>query len=226
MRSAVAVPVHFFVITGDSWYALVVLGTAARHPCDLVRVRNRYGQTSSTSPDKEACRGIFAFMHCKSLVNGFELVEDNRIPAGVHCVDLGKCGDTHGSLQRHTLGGTAQSSFRGSHKASWRLHCYRRAIQHGGLHTILRRLRARRWCRIRAKVSFSRSPTAPSVQSEMRYPWDRCGVGLESTKVSYFKPLGVSRVLLKIQYWLQKLRNTSDVKFVKRKESEIRRAFS
>ena len=109
-RSAVAVPVHFFIITGDFWYALVVPGTAARHPCDLVRVRNRYGQTSSTSPDKVACRGIFALIHCKSLMNGLELVEDNRVPAGVHCVDLGKCVDSYGSLQRHTLGDNAHGA--------------------------------------------------------------------------------------------------------------------
>ena len=139
-RSAVAVPVHFFVITGDFWYALVVPGTAARHPCDLVRVRNRYGQTSSTSGLPQHLR----FHALQVSVNGLELVEDNRVPAGVHCVDLGRCVDTYGSLQRHTLGGTAQSSFRGSRKTSWRLNRYRRAVQHGGLHTILRRLRAPR----------------------------------------------------------------------------------
>ena len=37
---------------------------------------------------------------------GQNLLRNARVAAGVHCVDLGKFVDTHGSLQRHTLGGT------------------------------------------------------------------------------------------------------------------------
>ena len=48
----------------------------------------------------------------------WNLLRNARVAAGVHCVDIGKCVDTHSSLQRHTLGGTAQSSFRGSRKTT------------------------------------------------------------------------------------------------------------
>ena len=37
-----------------------------------------------------------------------------HVTAGVQSVDLAKCVDTRGSLQRHTLGDAVQSGFRGS----------------------------------------------------------------------------------------------------------------
>ena len=80
-----------------------------------------------------------------------------------------------------------------------------------------------------SRVSLSTSPTAPSVQTEMGYPWDRCGMScrVESRKVTWPQATeGVESYEHKIQNCLRKLRKTSDVEIVRRKESDIRRTDS
>ena len=167
-----------------------------------------------------------------------------HVAAGVHNVDLAKCVDTHGSLQRHTLGDAVQSGFRGSREnrsgagpfhpdstAALPLQCLLSPKNEGqncreesnskgvlASHTLHRN----RWSSIRSveaggltvadvpcsteahtrfcddhvldgsavsvsRVSLSSSPTAPSVQAEMGYPWDRCGMScrVESRKVTW-----------------------------------------
>ena len=79
------------------------------------------------------------------------------------------------------------------------------------------------------RVSLSSSPTAPSVQTEMGYPWVRCRISctVESRKVTWPQATeGVESYEHKFQNCLRELRNTSDVEIVGRKECEIRRTDS
>ena len=52
-----------------------------------------------------------------------------HVTVGIHSVDLAKCVNTHGLLQRHILGDAVQSYLSGSH-TSGRLNRCRRAKQH------------------------------------------------------------------------------------------------
>ena len=79
------------------------------------------------------------------------------------------------------------------------------------------------------RVSLSSSPTAPSVQTKMVYPWVRCRMScrVESRKVPWPQATeGVESYEHKIQNCLRELRKTSDVEIVRRKECEIRRTDS
>ena len=100
-----AMSVHFFVIAGNFWYESV-----------LVDNGNAFFAVSC----KLSCRSCMLVWY------------DGLGPC--HCWhpkrDLAKCVDTHGSLQRHTLGDAVQSGFRGFHTGS-RLNRCGRDEQHG-----------------------------------------------------------------------------------------------
>ena len=70
---------------------------------------------------------------------------DAHVTVGMHSVDLAKCMDTHGLLQRHILGDAVLSDFSGSHTGGELNRC-RRAKQYGGPYTLQRRSYARHCC--------------------------------------------------------------------------------
>ena len=172
-----AMSVHFFVIEGNFWYESVLVdnGNAffavscklSCRSCTLVWVRDSHWQTMATSPNKEVCRDVLALMDRVSPVNGL---------GPCHCWhperDLAKCVDTHGSLQRHTLGDAVQSGFKGFH-TGWRLNSCRRAEQHGGPPRFYEDPSL-------AEVPYQcHESRSPSIQTVMRYTWNRCGISCD-----------------------------------------------
>ena len=77
----VAVSVHFFVIAGDFWYALVLVGNGNASYTGILGVLyadmgagQALANLVNITKAKVACRGMFALMDRKSLVNGLEPV--------------------------------------------------------------------------------------------------------------------------------------------------------
>ena len=284
--------VHFFVIAGDFWYGSCGQRQRVFRRCHA-GILGCLGCGTGTSRPRQHRQGKGGLpRHVRphgTQVSG-EWVGTcwghAHVAAGVHSVDLAKCVDTHGSLQRHTLGDAVQSGFRGSRKTGLALVRSTQTARHRCLcsASYLPRMKAKiaekiatpkgklashtlhrnRWSSIRSveagsstvadvpcskethtrvyddhvldggavsvpRVSLSSSPTAPSVQTELGYPWDLCGMScrVESRKVTWPQATeGVESYEHKIQNCLRKLRKTSDVEIVRRKESEIRRTDS
>ena len=140
--------VHFFVITGDFWYASVLVGTATRlsqvlckhswGSCTLVWMRAATGRPRQHKQRKN-CLPRHARPHGPRVSGEWvgTCWAQAHVSAGVQSVDLAKCVDMRGSLQRHILGDAVQSGFRGSHTGS-RFNRWKRAVQHGAPHTVMR----------------------------------------------------------------------------------------
>ena len=112
--------VHFFDIAGDFWYASVfvdngnasfagvmqtflgILNAGMGVGQALAKHQGKNGLPRRARPHETQVSGEWVgtcWGHA-------------HVTAGVHSVDLAKCVDTHGSLQRHTLNDAIQSDFR------------------------------------------------------------------------------------------------------------------
>ena len=118
--------VHFFVIAGDFWYASVLVDNGSASFAGVMQAflgvlyagmgpGQALADLGNITKAKVACRDMFALLEVSDEWDG-TCWGHAHVAAGVHSVDLVKCVDTHGSLQRHTLGGAVQSSFRFSRK--------------------------------------------------------------------------------------------------------------
>ena len=134
-----AMSVHFFVISGNFWYESVLWTMATRfsqyhanflagpvrwYECETATGRPRQHLQTNGLPRCARPHGPRVSTEWVATCS-----RDAHVTVGIHSVDLAKCVNTHGLLQRHILGDVVQSDFSGSH-TSGRLNRCRRAKQH------------------------------------------------------------------------------------------------